>query len=379
MLIAHLAAHATSTGADATKPAEPGAITIISPQDYQVFQRTERSQGTLLITGTLPVAAKARFRWRSNSGAPSLKERWIDLPVTTATHRFSKKVYLKSGGWYRLEVQAYQGKTVIAETQVAHVGMGEVFVVSGQSNSTNYGAELLKPERGLVSSFDGNSWRLANDPQGGCDGSTGGSFIPAFGDALAKKFQVPIGIASTGQGGTSVRQFLPKGFRVRNEPTTGGMKLIAPGLWESDGGLFNRLTDRFSALGLHGFRAVLWHQGESDAGQARAGYPAERQITGEQYFEFMTMLIHESQRKAEWSVPWITAQTTYHVGDPSDPEFRAAMKKLWDSGISLEGPDTDTLREEYRSGVHFNGNGQREHGRLWADKVGHYLDTVLAK
>ena len=122
-------------------------------------------------------------------------------------------------------------------------------------------------------------------PQGGCDGSDGGSFIPAFGDAMVRRYHVPIGVASTGQGATSVRQWLPQGARVRQEPTTGGMKPVGPGEWESNGVLFDRLLLRCALLGTKGFRAVLWHQGESDAGQARAGYPADRQITGELYVD----------------------------------------------------------------------------------------------
>ena len=357
----------------------PPAIVLTSPLDYQVFQREDRSKGTATIAGRLPIDAKARFRWRGKSIAGEVPEQWNELPVTAGTHAFSFKVTVPAGGWYRLELQAYSGSIVLAQAQVAHVGMGEVFVVSGQSNSTNYGAERLVPETGLVASFDGHAWGLAKDPQGGCDGSGGGSFIPPFGDALAKKYHVPIGVASTGQGATSVRQWLPQGARVKQQPTTGGMKPVGPGEWESDGVLFNRLVQRFAVLGPKGFRAVLWHQGESDAGQARAGYPADRQITGEQYFDFMGILIRAAQEKAGWPVPWFTAQTTYHVGDPSDAEFRAAMKKLWDKGVSLEGPDTDTLGEVYRSGVHFNGKGQRAHGLLWAEKVGTYLDRELAK
>ena len=356
--------------ASATAPLASGLV-LTSPMDYQVFQREDRTKGRVTIAGTLPTGAKARFRWRGKSITGAVPEEWIDLPVSAETHAFSIKVTLPAGGWYRLEVQAYQGETVLAQTQVGHVGMGEVFVVSGQSNSSNYGAEKLAPETGLVASFDGRTWGLANDPQGGCDGSTGGSFIPAFGDALAKKYQVPIGVASTGQGATSVRQWLPQGVRVKQQPTTGGMKQVGPAEWESSGELFDRLMRRCAFLGSRGFRAVLWHQGESDAGQARSGYPADRQITGEQYFEFMSLLIRAAQQKAGWPVPWFTAQATYHsVGDPSDAEFRAAMKKSWDEGVSQEGPDTDALRAEYRSGVHFNGKGQREHGRLWAEKVG---------
>jgi lysophospholipase L1-like esterase len=357
----------------------PPTLVLTSPVDYQVFQREDRSHGAVTVAGTLTFEAKARFRWRGKSLTGAVSEQWVELPVTAVTRAFSLKVTLPAGGWYRLEIQAYNGDTVLAQTQVEHVGMGEVFVVSGQSNSSNWGAEKLVPETGLVASFDGRTWSVADDPQSGCDGSTGGSFIPAFGDALARKYRVPIGVASTGQGATSVRQWLPGGVRVKQQPTTGGMKQVGSGEWESNGGLFNRLVQRCALLGPRGFRAVLWHQGESEAGQSRAGYPADRQITGAQYFEFMTLLIRASREKAGWPVPWFTAQATYHhAGDPADAEFRAAMKKLWDDGASQEGPDTDALREEYRSGVHFNGKGQREHGRLWAEKVGAYLDRELA-
>ena len=165
----------------------------------------------------------------------------------------------------------------------------------------------------------------------------------------------------------------------QQEPSTGAnVTKVGPGEWECTGVIFNLFAQRFAALGLHGFRAVLWHQGESDAGQARAGYPAEVQITGEQYFEFMRKLIRASQKQAGWPVPWITAQTTYHgEGDASDAEFRAAMKKLWDQKLSWQGPDTDTLRAEYRDGVHFNAKGLQKHGLMWADKVSAWLEKKI--
>ena len=113
------------------------AIVLTSPLDYQVFQREDRSKGTATIAGRLPIDAKARFRWRGKSITGEVPEQWNELPVTAGTHAFSLKVTVPAGGWYRLELQAYSGSIVLAQTQVAHVGMGEVFVVSGQSNSTN--------------------------------------------------------------------------------------------------------------------------------------------------------------------------------------------------------------------------------------------------
>jgi hypothetical protein len=189
---------------------------------------------------------------------------------------------------------------------------------------------------------------------------------------------VPIGVASTGSGATSVRQWLPKGERMKNLPTIAShVRAVGPGEWECTGALFDGLMKRINALGPRGCRAVLWHQGESDAGQARAGYPADRQITGKQYRAFMETLIGASRQRVGWEMPWFVAQATYHSEkDPADEEFRAAQKSLWDNGFALEGPDTDALRTEYRDGVHFNGKGLRAHGKHWAQKVSLYLDTV---
>jgi hypothetical protein len=135
---------------------------------------------------------------------------------------------------------------------------------------------------------------------------------------------------------------------------------------------------RVAALGPGGFRAVLWHQGESDAGQARAGYPAERQISGKHYRELLEKIIRGSRKDAGWEVPWFVARATYHSeADPADEEFRAAQKSLWEDGVALEGADTDSLGKEYRAGVHFNAKGLTAHGELWADRVGVYLDKAL--
>ena len=102
---------------------------------------------------------------------------------------------------------------IFAKSTVEHVGVGEVFVIAGQSNSANYGEEKQKAASGLVASFDGKTWRPAADPEPGAGGN-GGSFMPLFGDAMAARYQVPIGIVAMGIGSTSVREWLPSGTRI---------------------------------------------------------------------------------------------------------------------------------------------------------------------
>jgi hypothetical protein len=79
-------------------------------------------------------------------------------------------------------------------------------------------------------------------------------------------------------------------------------------------------------------------------------------------------------------VPWFLAQASYHSeSDPGSPDIREAQRASWTSGVAIEGPDTDSLRAEYRSGVHFNGEGLRKHGRMWADTVGPWLEQRLSE
>jgi hypothetical protein len=87
---------------------------------------------------------------------------------------------------------------VVGKATVDRVGVGEVFVVAGQSNSANHGEEKLVPtdDRVVTLAPDG-VWRVAADPQPGASGD-GGSFLPALGDRLEAEFDVPIGLVACG-------------------------------------------------------------------------------------------------------------------------------------------------------------------------------------
>jgi hypothetical protein len=139
----------------------------------------------------------------------------------------------------------------------------------------------------------------------------------------------------------------------------------------------NGQLDKSGRLGKHGFRALLWHQGESDAHQ-KPGHS----IDGAAYRAMMTELIRGSRKQAGWNFPWIVAEATYHSPqDPSDPDIEQAQRSLWQSGIALEGPNTDSLgsgyRQDHGAGVHFSDAGLKAHGALWALAVEHYFDKIL--
>jgi hypothetical protein len=333
------------------KPPLSTDLTLDMPMDYQVFQRKTKLQGAIRVSGRVRSAYdKLEMRTLGKPLQGTIPDKWSEVPLTEKGRSFDATVPAPSGGWYKVEVRALKDGKVVGQMAVDHVGVGEVFIGAGQSNSTNCGQEKIRQSSGMVSSFSGTGWQLGDDPQPGVhDNSSGGSYWPAFGDAMYAEYQVPIGIASTGHSGTSVNQWAPGGELCRW--TTGRMKQLGP----------------------NGFRAVLWHQGESDIG-----------MQPDEYTRKMTALIRETQKVAGWDVPWFVAQVSYHnPNQVSFPNPRAAQKKLWETGVALEGPDTDTLtgdnRDEGGKGIHFSPKGLKAHGKLWADKVAVYLDKELAK
>ena len=364
-------------------------ITLSSPLDYQVFQRLTRDRGYILIRGHLAApAGKLEARvldTPETQPARALPHKWHKLAFNKATGDFAAAIPTLPGGFYTVELRALEHHTATANLTVPHVGVGEVFLISGQSNSTNYGEVPQTTQTRMVTTFDGTSWRIADDPQPGTqDNSKKGSFAPSFGDAMFARYHVPIAVASVGHGSTSVRQWLPAGDNVEVTPTMTRYVTRNPdGSLTSTGTLFNGMLNRIRQLeasappGGHSLRAILWHQGESDSHQ-----PPAHEITADTYRRMLTRVITSTRSAARWPIPVFVAQATYHLPtDPSTPAIREAQQSLWQQGIALRGPDTDTLGPAYRqnngTGTHLNDAGLKLHGQLWAQAVSSWLDPLL--
>ncbi len=218
------------------------------------------------------------------------------------------------------------------------VGVGEVFIVAGQSNASGSSKTLFLSKSDNVQSGqvqeDGSIlWKHGDDPQirGG-----GGSPWPIVGDILAKDLGMPIGFINVARGGSSIRD------------------------WQSASDNYKQLIQVIEASKPYGVRAILWHQGESDKG-----------MNSDEYYTRMATLIREVQNASKVNIPWLVAQATYGSGKISE-SVRNAQKRLWDDKIALEGPDTDSLAKPYREtldGVHFNEDGTRQVAQLWLEKI----------
>ncbi|KAF0093750.1 MAG: hypothetical protein E1N59_2580 [Puniceicoccaceae bacterium 5H] len=346
----------------------PSAVAVTSPLEYQVFQRETLEHGQVEIAGRALNDADTVVV--TFSGGTPLAGALPTDPVNisiAANGDFAQSIELPAGGWYQADLSFQQNGTEVAQETISRFGVGEVFVGAGQSNSTNSGTEPTTPESDLAVSFSGGHWQPAADPQPGVhDLSTKGSYYPAFLDDMAAELQVPVAIASTGHGGTSVERWQP------DYPYNYDSYLS----YARYNGLYPWTLYRLGQLGQGGFRAVLWHQGESDSSHE----PGVVRTSHEDYYHDLKNLIESTRTETAWDIPWFVAQASvWPLDNPNgDPEISGAQQQIWADGIALPGANSDTLGLEFRqpdgSRVHFTPEGLAAHAALWSEILLPYVE-----
>lgn len=362
------------------------SLSIDAPRDWQVFQRQTRTTGSTTVAGRAPAGtASVTVEFTAGdllapplAGALPTGPQPVALDATTLT--FNDTFTLPAGGWYRATIRALDaGGATLATRTISHVGVGEVFLAAGQSNSTNSGqsegVSRTTSHSGLAVAFSGGHWQPAADPEPGPhDQSSYGSYYPAFCDGLAARLGVPIAIASTGHGGTYVAEWQPDAtynFSTYADAATNG--------------LYQWTLARVKQFAPGGFRALLWHQGESDSTHTIG----TTRTSGDAYYANLKRVITSLRADAGWNFPFVVAQASLWPVDTlpvGDPNVTGAQQRLWADGIALAGPNSDALGLEYRqtlavseSRVHFPPAGIAAHAGLWVEKIGGYLDAFLGQ
>lgn len=337
-------------------------LAITQPQSRQVHQRNGSAPGVgyalVTVAGTCDVSAKAitwEYQLKSDDGSGG-ETTWQEFSSTAGEPgKFAGQIRIPAG-WWQLVVRCRDDQTELASGHLTHVGVGEVFVVAGQSYATNTNDERLNVTDAAqrVSAFDlaTGTWRLANDPQPTPDGSDGGSIWPPIGDMLVAELRVPVGFANVAVGGTSSQQWLP------------------------DETLFPRLAEVGPKIGR--CRAILWQQGESDV---ISKTPAATYVDNIRTIQTATgqawVARSQTGQSEAYSVPWLLAKSTHHPTVYNDPEGENRIRGAIDTLTTLPGfkpgPDTDTLQGENRGDInsrrHFSAIGQKRAAELWKNSI----------
>lgn len=225
-------------------------IVLSSPDPFETIQRNGSNQGDIAIAGTFDGTHSIEARFNGGS--------WSTI-ATDAVGTFSGTLSNQAAGQGAVEVRFVDDTSKSAS--VPYVGIGDVFVVAGQSNAAVYSGAAWQAysHATLRAGMFGNDyhWEELHDPvddyilQVDTVSSDGGlSDNGTYWQLLATKIMAhtgyPVAFVPTAAGGTTISQWQPGANHQDRTTLYGSMVYRA---LQAQGGI----------------KAVLWHQGESDA------------------------------------------------------------------------------------------------------------------
>lgn len=272
---------------------EYGCIIDEGAQDWQIFQQAEDGYAEIHLSGRCVYCfsqeefhAFARVVNEAD-GIPVIN--WIRCE--TKNKRWKVTLRVPRGGLYRLETcmdtAENCGDWSVRGDFIYHIGVGDVYVIAGQSNSAGYGKDFISdlPEPGVHLLKNSGYWDIAshpmNDstatihPQNRDGANTGHSPYLSFGKYLKRELGYPIGFVQTSLGGSSLCAW------------------SAP-----NGSLYRSMINVVSKL--NGVKGILWYQGCSDA------HPDNNGKTYGERFEQMVKDIRRTLKQPD--LPFLTCQ-----------------------------------------------------------------------
>ncbi|MBO9615904.1 MAG: T9SS type A sorting domain-containing protein [Dyadobacter sp.] len=357
-------------------------IKITSPVFQSVYQRDISGQRELTVSGTFSALMdKIEVRAVPVVQGQGIETPWQDLQVAPKGGVFKGKITLY-GGWYTLEVRGIADGKVVGRDVLARVGIGEVFLIAGQSNAQGLKGKPTPPgandDRVLYidnyeNDVDGKYKDLLTDPVPPTfskitsdiktmspRGQTAWCW-GALGDLLVAKLNVPVLFINTAWEGTSVTNW--------SESASGKKTVSFYGYNYNTGMPYANLRIAARNYGSqYGVRAVLWMQGETDGffGTTTAVYRASLQ-----------KIIDQLSVDTDKRIYWVIARTSRASGDDKiDPKpypgIIAAQNAVLATPFNptYPGPETDPLVPDRKDGLHFEGPDQlRILANAWSESL----------
>ena len=257
---------------------QTGAIIESGPSDWQIVQQDGNGSGSLEVAGRWVGEAPGKVQLRlvmentSLPATPSLD--WQDAKTNVdGTWRAALKK-IPAGGLYRLETR-YNPKSNPAgewspRGDMRHfLGVGDLWVIAGQSNSAGYGRGPVHdpPTLGVHLFRNSEQWALATHPLNESTdtkhsvnrevANSGHSPYLHFGRFVQQEMGFPVGLIQTSLGGSPLTAWNP------TEP--------------GEAVLYDNMLHCIQLVGGR-VRGVLWYQGESDTGTEESATSYEKRF-----------------------------------------------------------------------------------------------------
>jgi Secretion system C-terminal sorting domain/Carbohydrate esterase, sialic acid-specific acetylesterase len=343
-----------------------GQIKLTSPQSRAVYQRNGIGFSAVIVAGSYEKQVdKIEARLvpiQFGQGEDTDYRDWKTIKTVPLNGNFSFIMSVKQG-WYRLEVRgSLNGEIIGGVSTVDKFGVGEVFIIAGQSN-----AEGLDAVLGVFVDNDRvNCLSTLNDQgNGGTDYislspfsqlQTNSRIAPRgknawcwgrLGELLVNRLNVPVMFFNVAFGGTTSTAWAQ---------TANGNFTINPYI----GGVYpNKLPYQNMSDVLKyyvpqlGVRAVLWCQGEADNFTSSANNKAGDEQT---YIANIQTVINRTRNETGITdLHWVVSQTSYLSGITDAKIIRAQQAIVQNTPRVTAGPFTDIIQPVGRQdGVHIS-------------------------
>lgn len=352
-------------------------IQVSFPTSRAVFQRDNANQATFRVNGyyTSPVT-RIEARLQVREGGRGTAVDWQTIQANPSGGVFAGDIRAQ-GGWYNLEVRGMNGdQQVGAVTPVERVGVGEVFIIAGQSNAQGIHQRAPNPGNDLVNCVNERypDTGFPLEPPvpvfSKVDNTAGFTIAPRglgswcwgqLGDLLVKRLNVPVMFFNAAYTGTFVRNWresAPEGGVATgyfNQPYQGRQPYINL-----------KIALQFYASTL-GVRAILWHQGEADN---LVNTPVS------DYVRDLQLVISQTGTDFGRSVPWVVSRASYGDGingGVSNSNIVLAQNTVIGTTANVfAGPETDNIQVKRMrpplnepEGLHFDSTGLVEVASAW--------------
>lgn len=208
---------------------ERGAFIDEGPSDWQILQQDEDGFAPLHMSGHFDVGPEFNHDgrvvcWRlvnEASGVPIIH--WTQAEMDG--QHWTVDARIPVGGLYRIETAVAHGgykfgSSYLQGNFVHHIGVGDLYIIAGQSNAAGYGRDYIEdaPELGISLLKHNGNWDLASHPihddtdtmhKDNRDGVNGYSPWLRFAKILKRELGYPIGLISASRGGAGLFEWNP--------------------------------------------------------------------------------------------------------------------------------------------------------------------------
>ena len=361
------------------------SMSISYPLEKTVFQRCEYggSRASFYVAGQCLLAnqqyslqIKITELYATNGSYKSVYQDWTTFANTRPYGGLYKYNVQLPGGWYKIEIQALVNNAQYAWASVK-VGVGEVFMIAGQSNAQGVTSVPIYSQQGydgVVADLytDDCSIELPRFPSlmtmnTGYPIATQGPTIWCYtvlGNKIVDQTGVPVSFFNAARFGTTVGnwQTSANGQQTNNVYPPGNPICNRTSAPYQPYTAFKNILNWYGSF--YGTRGVLWHQGEADNQQS---------TTTTDYQNRLNDVISKSRSDfGQSSLGWYIAKATYNpevlaFGRPATwPDVINAQTSV--SSSNRSGPSTDNVgipRNGNNNEVHFGGSQLYDLGNVW--------------